>query len=146
MALNEKGSLLKCLNVVCRIYTHVWPPEVGQLTVAKVNYVSNLVPIPTASTKLSLSGRKASLFYSGICNTKRKFHRDRLTAGFNRQSPPGITLGLSPRLFNSIHTQEGQSCSDPAKAASFGIYPGGTGARRWVSLLHRAGSLLEVLF
>lgn len=67
------------------------------------------------------------------------------TAGFNCQSP-GITLGLSPRLFNSIHTQEGQSCSDPGKATSFRIYPGGAGDRRWVSLLHRAGSLLEVLF
>lgn len=54
--------------------------------------------------------------------------------------------GSSPRLFNSIHTQEGQSYSDPAKATSSGIYPSGTGARQWVNLLHWAGSLLEVLF
>lgn len=49
-------------------------------------------------------------------------------------------MSLCSRLFNSIHTQEGQSCNHLAKATSSGIYPVEQAPA------NGAGSLLEGLF
>lgn len=115
VALRYKGfSLQTSLNVVCRISTHV--STGSQKTHSSSGELCKYPcphPHPVSTKQLNIiSVWDEGLLYSGICNAKRKFHRDRLRLvsivshpGSHWVCLPGYSTLSIPRKGNAAATQ-----------------------------------------